>query len=115
VQIFECAGLMCGRIVWLVIPRDPQGLLDRDKNNPVPGLRQRKLCGLTIIKDLRPAGSNRWEDGWFYNPRDGKAYRVRAQLKSDDVIVSRIYVGVPLFGKTKTLARVARDTKDGWC
>src|SRR5579859_8134433 len=30
VQIFECEGLMCGRVVWLLVPRDPQGLLDRD-------------------------------------------------------------------------------------
>lgn len=115
VQIFECEGLMCGRIVWLQVPRDPEGLLDRDKNNPVPALQQRKLCGLTILWGLRPTGSNRWVDGWFYNPDDGKAYSVTAQLKSDDVIIARIYVGLPLFGKTKTLARVVHETTDGWC
>jgi uncharacterized protein (DUF2147 family) len=115
VQIFECEGLMCGRIVWLLVPRDPQGLLDRDKNNPVAALRQRKLCGLTILWGLRPTGSNRWVDGWFYNPDDGKAYSVTAQLKSDDVISARIYAGIPLLGKTKTLARVPHDTTEGWC
>lgn len=115
VQIFECEGLMCGRIIWLLVPRDPQGLLDRDRKNPVPALRQRKLCGLTILWGLRPTGANRWVDGWFYNPEDGKAYSVTAQLKSDDVIVARIYVGMPMFGKTKTLARVPRETTEGWC
>jgi uncharacterized protein (DUF2147 family) len=115
VQIFECEGLMCGRIVWLRVPRDAQGLLDRDRKNPVPALQQRKLCGLTILWGLRPTGANRWVDGWFYNPDDGKAYSVTAQLKSDDVIVARIYSGIPLFGKAKTLARVAHDTTEGWC
>lgn len=115
VQIFQCEGLMCGRIIWLRVARDPQGALNLDKKNPVPALRQRKLCGLTILWGLRPTGSNRWVDGWFYNPDDGKTYSVTAQLESDDVIVARIYVGVPLFGKTKTLARVPHGVSEGWC
>jgi uncharacterized protein (DUF2147 family) len=115
VQIFDCQGLMCGRIIWLRVPRDPQGLLSRDRKNPVPALRQRKLCGLTILQSLRPAGPNRWKDGRFYNPDDGKTYRVTAQLKSDDVIVARVYAGAPAFGKTKTLARVPHGVSEGWC
>ena len=60
VQIFDCAGMMCGRIVFLIIPRDANGQLNRDVNNPNPQLRQRQLCGLTIFWNLRPAGANRW-------------------------------------------------------
>src|SRR5512142_1730910 len=44
VQIFECEGLMCGRIVWLHARRNPQTLLNLDKKNPVPALQRRKLC-----------------------------------------------------------------------
>jgi uncharacterized protein (DUF2147 family) len=115
VQVFECEGLMCGRIVWLVRPRDAQGDLDRDGKNPLPSLRQRKLCGLTILWGLRPTGSGNWVDGWFYNPEDGKSYRVKANLKSDDVLVARIYAGLPIFGKTKTLARAPHGVSEGWC
>lgn len=115
VQIFECELMMCGQVIWLRVPRDAAGLLDRDKKNPDPDLQQRKLCGLTILWGLLPAGPNRWKDGWFYNPDDGKSYRVSAEMKSDDVMVARIYLGVPLFGRTKTLARVPHDTTEGWC
>jgi uncharacterized protein (DUF2147 family) len=115
VQIFECEGLMCGKIVWLKVPRDAQGELNLDRKNPVPALRQRKLCGLTILWGLRPTGSNRWVDGWFYNPDDGKSYSVKAELKSDDVISARIYVGLPVFGKAKSLTRVPHGESDGWC
>jgi uncharacterized protein (DUF2147 family) len=115
VQIYKCAGLMCGRIIWLLVPRDPQGLLDRDKHNPNPALRSRELCGLTIMRGLRPAGKNLWKDGTFYNPNDGKTYKVNAKLESDDVIVARIYVALTLLGKTKTLRRVVHGTSDGWC
>lgn len=115
VEIFECELMMCGRIAWLAVPRDPQGRLDRDKNNPDPDLKQRELCGLTILWGLLPDGPNRWRDGWFYNPDDGKSYRVKARLKSDDVIVARIYAGITLLGKTKTLTRVPQGTAEGWC
>jgi hypothetical protein len=42
-------GKDISRIAWLRVPRDPQGLLDRDKNNPDPALRQRKRCGLNSV------------------------------------------------------------------
>lgn len=115
VQIFGCGGLLCGRILWLRSPRDPQGRLNRDRNNPDPALRQRRLCGLTILWDLRPAGPGRWGGGWFYNPDDGKTYSVSAELRSADLLIARIYRGVPLFGETKTLLRVPHGTSDGWC
>lgn len=114
VQIFDCASKMCGRILWLKVPRDPQGELDQDKKNPDPRLRNRLLCGLTILWNLQPDGADRWEDGWFYNPDDGKTYRATAQLKSKDVMIARIYLGIPLFGETRTLGRVPRGTS-GWC
>lgn len=115
VQIFDCDGLLCGRILWLRIPRDLRGQLDRDKNNPDPALRQRRLCGLTILWGLHPTGRDRWGGGWFYNPDDGKTYEVSAELRSPDVLVARIYLGIPLLGKTKTLLRVPHGTSEGWC
>ena len=59
VQIFDCGGLLCGRILWLQTPRDPQGQMNRDKNNPDPALRQRRLCGLTVLWGLRPTSPDR--------------------------------------------------------
>lgn len=115
VQIFDCNGLLCGRILWLQIPRDSQGVLNRDKHNPDPSLRQRGLCGLTILWNLQPDGANRWRDGWFYNPDDGRTYRVTAELTSDDLITARVYTLLPLLGQTKTLQRVLHGTSDGWC
>jgi uncharacterized protein (DUF2147 family) len=115
VQIFACKGGMCGRILWLKIPRDPQGVLDRDKDNPDPALRQRGLCGLTILWNLQPDGPNRWKEGWFYDPDDGKTYRVTAELQSPDGITARVYTLVRVLGQTKILSRVPHGTSDGWC
>ena len=115
VQIFDCDGLLCGRILWLQIPRDLQGQPKRDKNNPDLALRQRRLCGLTVLWGLRSTGPDHWGDGWFYNPDDGKTYRVSMELRSADQLITRIYLGLPLFGETKTLLQVPRGTSEGWC
>src|SRR3954447_20761064 len=87
VQVFDCSNLLCGRVLWLSIPRDPQGRLVLDKKNPEPALRQRPLCGLTIFWGLRPAGPDRWTDGWLYNPDDGKP--TISQRNSSPLIRSR--------------------------
>lgn len=115
VETFDCDGLMCGRIVWLAVPRDAQGVLDRDKNNPNPELRERSLCGLTILWDLHPVSADRWRSGWFYNPDDGQTYRVSARFISDDAIRARIYVGLPIFGENRSLIRVPHGVSEGWC
>lgn len=115
VQVFDCGNKMCGRIIWLLVPRDQQGQLHLDKKNPNPSLRSRPLCGLTILWNLQPTGIDRWGEGWFYNPEDGATYNVSAKLSSPDVMIARIYAGIPFFGKTKTLVRVPHGVSAGWC
>jgi uncharacterized protein (DUF2147 family) len=115
VQIFDCSGLLCGRIIWLEKARDSAGQLARDNKNPDPVFRERPLCGLTVLQGLEPAGFDHWNSGSLYNPDDGKKYRISAVLRSADVFIARVYLGVPLFGETKTLLRVPRLRSEGWC
>ena len=63
IQVFECSGLLCGKIVWLVRPRTPAGQPDIDRLNPDPALRQRPLCGLTIIWGLQSDSPGHWSNG----------------------------------------------------
>jgi uncharacterized protein (DUF2147 family) len=109
------AACFCGRIIWLWTARDIAGQPASDKKNPDPAFRQRLLCGLTILQGLQPAGLDHWNSGSLYNPDDGTTYRVSAEVRSADVFVARIYLGVPLFGETKTLLRVPRLRSEGWC
>ena len=114
-QIFDCSGLLCGKIVWLLRPNDPAGQPDRDHRNPDPALRQRHLCGLTIVWGLRPAGQNHWSNGWLYDPKDGITYRVSAELTSASTITARVYHGTPLLGRTEILVRDPQLRPDGRC
>jgi uncharacterized protein (DUF2147 family) len=115
VQIEDCNGLLCGRLLWLQTLLDRDGKLKRDKRNPDPAMRQRELCGLTVIWDLHSTGPGQWSEGWFYNPESGKTYNVKIELTSSDALVARFYYGTPLLGQTKTLNRIPRGRSQGWC
>ena len=95
--------------VGLQIPRHKAGALDVDKKNSTASLRSRRLCGLTIIWDLRPLGENRWGGSRFYNPDGGNAHSI-LRLISDSLIVARIFARTMYLEQTKTLHRVAHGT-----
>jgi uncharacterized protein (DUF2147 family) len=114
-QIFDCNGLLCGRVAWLKNTREATGEIRHDVKNPDPTLRERLVCGLTVLWALQPVGSNSWKGGWFYNPDDGKTYRTAVELPSKDTLIARIYVGVPVLGRTKTLVRMPRQSSDSQC
>jgi len=115
VQVFDCQGQLCGRIAWMARPRSPDGRLVLDGKNPDPALRQRPLCGQTILWGLQPAKVDHWTDGWLYNPHDGTTYRIKGQFQGPDTLVVRIYLGIPLFGQTFVWQRVPRLSSEGWC
>jgi hypothetical protein len=73
----------------LQTPYDPHGQPKRDKRNPDPALRQRELCGLTLIWGLHSTGLNHWDDGWAYYPDSGKTYNIKMDLTSSDDLAHR--------------------------
>ncbi len=115
VQIFDCNGLLCGKIRWLINSPDQAGVVDRDTNNPDPTLQQRALCGLMIFWGLRPTDPDHWAEGTFYNPNDGNTYRISAELRAGNLLTARVYRGIPFFGETKHLLPIPHGTSAGWC
>lgn len=113
-----CGGdALCGRIVWLRTPRDDAGRPKRDEMNPDPALRDRPLCGLTVLAGLLPVPEEpgRWNAGSFYDPRNGRDYGLTATLVSTDVLVARVYIGMPFLGLNQALLRIERASGEGWC
>jgi uncharacterized protein (DUF2147 family) len=113
VEIFNCGGVICGRLLWLQAPHDAEGQPKRDNKNPDPALRQRQLCGLTIMWDLHSAGPNQWDGGWLYYPKSGQTYNVKAELTSSGTLIARFYQGSSIVGETKTLTRVRHGPSEG--
>jgi uncharacterized protein (DUF2147 family) len=74
VRIADCGGALCGTIVWLKEPNDPEtGRPKTDKNNADAGKRARPLVGVPIVLGMKPSGTDKWS-GQVYNAEDGKTY-----------------------------------------
>ena len=74
VRVGRCGAGICGVVVWLKEPIDPQtGKPQVDDKNPNPALARRPIIGLSLFSGMRPSGPNRWS-GQIYNADDGKTY-----------------------------------------
>ena len=118
IAVARCgAGSLCGRVLWLRTPRDAAGRPKRDAMNPDAALRKRPLCGVTVLDGPLPVPDEpgRWSAGSFYDPRDGRTYGLAATHVSADVLVARVYIGMPFWGVNQTLRRIERARGEGWC
>jgi uncharacterized protein (DUF2147 family) len=74
IKIADCGGALCGTIVWLKEPNDPEtGKPKTDKHNADAAKRIRPLLGVQIVLGMKPAGASKWT-GQVYNAEDGKTY-----------------------------------------
>jgi len=111
VAIEPCGGELCGRVVWLRSPLDEEGCDLRDRNNPDPSLRARKVEGLEVLRGLAPQGDGTWANGRIYDPASGNTYTCHLALDGNDRVRLRGYVGIPLLGRTTTWIRVGTENR----
>lgn len=95
-----------GKIIWLAEPLDENGNIKLDKENPDKDLRNQTIKGLVIINDLIFIERNKWSQGSIYDARSGKKYSLNANLKDENTLFMRGYVGFSLIGKTTTWTRL---------
>lgn len=101
VQIFKARdNQFYGKVVWLKKPT-VDGKQKVDARNPDPNKRSTPIIGLTILKGFEKDGSNEYEDGTIYDPKNGKTYSCKMTLNGKKLDV-RGYVGVSMIGRTTT-------------
>lgn len=76
-----------------------------DHKNPKPELRSRSTLGIVIIWNLKYGGEGEYSDGFVYNPRDGKTYRMKVEVLDADTIKIRGYLGISLLGQSQVWKR----------
>ncbi len=86
VEISRCDKSMCGKIVWLKEPNDPQGKPWADINNTDTSKRATPVCGLQIIGDLKREANGDWVGGWVYDPEVGKRFNIEFSVKDADTL-----------------------------
>jgi len=58
VQISDCGGKLCGRVVWV-----------KDGKNA-------QACGMQIIGNARQISAGKWDKGWIYDPDRNEKFDV---------------------------------------
>ncbi|MBT3505639.1 MAG: DUF2147 domain-containing protein [Piscirickettsiaceae bacterium] len=72
------------------------------KDHHNPELRERSLLNVIVLGDFKYVGNLQWQDGWVYDPNNGKTYRCKMQLIDRKTLEIRGYIGISLFGRTET-------------
>jgi uncharacterized protein (DUF2147 family) len=75
VRIVNCGGALCGNLVWVQEPLDPETNKPKlDKRNADASKQTRPLLGIPIVLNMKPSGTPEKWDGEVYNAEDGKTY-----------------------------------------
>ena len=75
VRIVSCGGAICGTLVWVQEPLDPETNKPKlDKRNADASKQSRPLVGIPIVLNMKPSASPQKWDGDVYNAEDGKTY-----------------------------------------
>ena len=102
VKISKCGGGICGVVVSLREPIDPQtGRPQVDNKNPNPALASRPIIGLTLFAGMHPVASNKWS-GQIYNADDGGTYASSITVSGETTLRVEGCVGVLCGGETWT-------------
>jgi uncharacterized protein (DUF2147 family) len=110
VEVAQCGENLCGTVTWLRSPLDEDGCELRDRNNPDPALRSRRVLGLEVLHASGASEAGRAQCT-IYDPGSGRTYSCALWLDGSNRLRLRGYVGVPLIGRTTTWLRVGSEAR----
>lgn len=103
VEFYKHGGKYYGRLIWSI--DDKVGKPKLDDQNPVVSMRNRRIVGADVFKDL-VYQEGKYDLGVAYDARSGYTYSCTIWLEGKDVMKCRGYLGFSLLGKTVTMTRI---------
>jgi uncharacterized protein (DUF2147 family) len=106
IEIFEKDGLYFGRITKLLL-----GPVDELCVKCSGDLKNKPILGMVILKNMKKTGEVdkkfglEYKDGTIMDPENGESYRCTIWV-NNDVLTSRGYIGISLFGRSVQWLRV---------
>ncbi len=100
---------LCGKIYWLKEPMADDGKPKIDRFNPEPTMRTRPICGMPVLGDLEKISDGGFDNGWVYDPKEGKSYSVALDLVGPDTLKVTGYKGMRFLGKSFIWTRAPVD------
>jgi uncharacterized protein (DUF2147 family) len=107
VQVYKTGEEFKAKVVWF--HDDDSKPMDewRDKHNPDPALRSRRLVGMEILRNLKyDKSSHTWEDGMIYDAQHGREWNAAAYIDKQGMLRIKGYWHLKLFGKTMIFQRI---------
>jgi uncharacterized protein (DUF2147 family) len=88
VEITDCNGKLCGRIVWV-----------KDTNH-------KEGCGLQIFGDVKPVAGGKWDGGWIIDPEKSLKTRYDVEITPQGEKLKVMgYAGVKFLSETMIWTR----------
>jgi uncharacterized protein (DUF2147 family) len=107
VQVYLQDGKFWGKIVWYTDTGGKPMDYGTDRHNPDPKLRNRKILGLNVLRDLTyNVHTNSWEDGIIYDSKGGKEWNASVYIDKSGVLRVKGYWHFKFIGKTMAFTRV---------
>lgn len=107
VRIVPCGSGLCGNIVWMKDPSNPQtGEPLTDSKNPDPEKRNRPILGIQMITDLKPGRAAGEWTAQVYSPNEGKTSNVNFFVDGPNSIKIEGCIIVGLLCRAQTWTRV---------
>lgn len=105
VQFSTCGSGLCAALIALgPVPVAPQ-----DRNNPSPALRNRPVCGMTIITGLTRTNKG-LSGGTIYDPQTGQTHPMRIDDRG-----ARPKIAIPFGPFSASMAMLAPVGVQGQC
>ena len=105
IEIYEQDGLIHGKVIKLL---DNATL--RTCTKCKDERKDQEIEGMVILWNLKPEKKkNKYNKGKIIDPKNGKIYGCKMELKEEDLLHVRGYIKSPLFGRTQKWYRV-KDT-----
>lgn len=79
----------------------------KDRHNPDPKLRNRKIHGLSILRNLTyHIDTKSWEDGMIYDSKHGKEWNASAYIDEQGLLRVKGYWHFKFIGRTMKFRRI---------
>jgi uncharacterized protein (DUF2147 family) len=103
-EFFKTGNTYNAKIIWLANPKNENGGLKLDKNNPDKKLRNRPILGLVMLTGLQfSANNSMWNTGKIYNPEQGETLACKIKLNNKNELA--LTVSKNIFSLTKKWKR----------
>lgn len=103
VEIYEKEnGTLEGKVIKILTEGREDAVCDKCKGD----LKNTPIQGLVILRGLKSNGERAWKDGKILDPENGKEYKSKMELKDENTLEVRGFIGISLIGRTQTWYRV---------